>query len=168
MHIARSRAGARKTFAEHPMLNLTRREEQTASTRRSLMHGGQAYVIAKIVLLADLAPDPAGSTLDTLGSSYPHSVIGEAILIYATSWPHELHSTVKRAAANEPLAKITVAVRRTLWRNEVLTGWLEPLVVQQTSQARGGAHLRSKRCRGDFMPVLRSHQRAIDCRYGLS
>jgi hypothetical protein len=45
-------------------------------------------------------------------------VIGEAILIHATSWPHELHSTVERAAPNEPLAKITAAIPRTLRRNE--------------------------------------------------
>lgn len=78
---------------------------------------GAAYVIAEIALLPDLAPDPPGSTLDHLGSTYPDSVIGDAVLVHVTAWPHEPHSAAELAAADELLAEISAEIPRTLWRN---------------------------------------------------
>ena len=106
-----------QTFAEHPMVNVTRRARADGVDAPRAGAPGVTYVIAEVALLPDLAPNPPGSTINHVGSTYPDSAIGGALLVHITRWPHEPHSAAEVDAADELLAEISAAVPRTLWRN---------------------------------------------------
>lgn len=106
-----------QTFAEHPTVNVARRASAHGIDAPRPGAPGAAHVIAEIALLPDLAADPPGGTLNLLGSTYPDSVIGDAVLVHMTAWPHEPNSAAELAAADELLAEISAEIPRTLWRN---------------------------------------------------
>jgi hypothetical protein len=103
-----------QSFANHPMVNVSGRAaggpvEHGASTGSS-----EAFVLAEVVVLPDLAPTPPGGEYRTVGDDH----IAGPLLVHGTQWREFDSPDDERTAAEIVLERVASEVPRELWRRD--------------------------------------------------
>jgi hypothetical protein len=100
------------TFADHPMVNVSRRTDRAATGAGAM--GPTALVVAEIVLLPELAPIPPGGEFPNVSEE----VVSDPHLVHARPWRAQAEGEAARDAGREILEQVISALPEQLWRRE--------------------------------------------------
>jgi hypothetical protein len=103
-----------ETFATHPMVNVGRRLDTGVAAGPRPRTAGNAFVIAQVVLLPDVAPIPPGGEFPDVSDEE----VGEPVLVHVTPWGRAAGSEDEQLAADLVLEQVVSNLPRGLWRHE--------------------------------------------------
>jgi hypothetical protein len=104
-----------RTFADHPMVNVSGRPTAGGVVDRGPQtRSPQAFVLAEVVALPDLAPVPEGGEFPDVTDR----VFAGPILVHGALWPHAVGSEDECGAATILLERVVSALPVDLWRRD--------------------------------------------------
>jgi hypothetical protein len=103
-----------RTFADHPMVNVAGRAADGEVAHGTGTGGRQAFVLAEVVVMPDLAPVPPGGEFPDV----TQEVIAGPLLVHGRTWPTFGSTEDEEREALVVLEEISRAVPDGLWRSD--------------------------------------------------